>query len=287
MDKKYIVLTVLAALTMSAQAQQSGGTIAIGGGAVAQSVPFDGHPTGTTSAIAIGSDPNKALTTQASNGGIAMGIGAHAVGQVSSVSIGSYSNVTGTFGVCAGSNCSVTGANGSAIGAGTSVTNSNSGAFGNSSATTRDYEVSVGNEDLGMTRYVANVKAGEKDYDATNLYQVRAMNADTLAAANNYTDQRVYGLQSQIDDIKSGMRDVDRKIDGAKAMASAQSNIIYNPYGGRVQVGVGVGFTGSSSALAMKVMGTSSDRKQIYSVGVSAGSHGKPSFGGGATFSFN
>ena len=128
-----------------------------------------------------------------------------------------------------------------------------------------------------------NVRAGTTGTSAVNLQQLHQAQqglqryADegdmrTLQKANQYTDNRFNKL--------------DKKLNGVSAMSSAQSNIIYNPYGSQYQLGLGVGASGGESAVSMKFMGTTNDKRVIYSFGVSKATSGKATYGAGVSWSF-
>ena len=120
------------------------------------------------------------------------------------------------------------------------------------------------NDNNGNGTTISNVANGVKDHDAANMGQ--------LHSVQNQLNGRIDGLQ--------------KRIDGVGAMGAAQSSIVYNNYGSRFQMGVGVGFMGSSQALAVKAMIASPSHRYIYSVGVSTATNGGTSFGAGMSFNF-
>lgn len=129
-----------------------------------------------------------------------------------------------------------------------------------------------------------NIKAGTTTTSAVNLGQLN----DYQQASNNYTDTKAVETLNQANAYTDRrFSKLDKKIDSVSAMASAQSSIIYNPYGSQYQLGVGVGASGSESAISMKFMGATQDKSTIFSVGISKGTRGNASVGAGMTFSFN
>lgn len=120
------------------------------------------------------------------------------------------------------------------------------------------------NDNNGNGTTISNVANGVKDHDAANMGQLRSVESQL--------NGRIDGLQ--------------KRVDGVGAMGAAQSNIIYNPYGSRFQLGVGVGMMGSSQAIAVKAMVASPSRHYIYSFGASSATNGGTSVGAGMSFSF-
>ncbi|MCW5156292.1 YadA-like family protein [Burkholderia cenocepacia] len=120
------------------------------------------------------------------------------------------------------------------------------------------------NDNNGNGTTISNVANGVKDHDAANMGQLRS-------------------VQSQLNGRIDGLQ---KRVDGVGAMGAAQSNIIYNPYGSRFQLGVGVGMMGSSQAIAVKAMVASPSRHYIYSFGASSATNGGTSVGAGMSFSF-
>ena len=156
----------------------------------------------------------------------------------------------------------------------------------------RSTEVQVGDRTIGG---VANATFADQ---AVNFQQMQNADTAVLNSANTYTDSKlgtmgsdisslqndVSGVQSDVSSLKNQVGKLSDRIDSSNAMSSAQSNIIFNPYGSQYQIGVGAGYSGSSSALSMKVMGASKDKRYIFSVGASVASSGSPSVGAGMTF---
>lgn len=120
------------------------------------------------------------------------------------------------------------------------------------------------NSNGGAGTAIGNVADGVQNHDAANMGQLRS-------------------VQSQLNGRIDGLQ---KRVDGVGAMGAAQSNIIYNPYGSRFQLGVGVGMMGSSQAIAVKAMVASPSRHYIYSFGASSATNGGTSVGAGMSFSF-
>ncbi|CAD9228068.1 putative Adhesin [Burkholderia cenocepacia] len=110
--------------------------------------------------------------------------------------------------------------------------------------------------------------------------------AQTLQKANQYTDSQVAPLRNDINELRGQINGLSKRIDSVAAMAAAQSSIVYNNGGSHVQMGVGAGFSRSSSAIAVRAMIASPSKRFIYSLGVSASTGGQTSVGAGMSFSF-
>ncbi|HDR9188644.1 TPA: YadA-like family protein [Burkholderia vietnamiensis] len=110
--------------------------------------------------------------------------------------------------------------------------------------------------------------------------------AQTLQKANQYTDSQIAPLRNDINELRGQINVLSRRIDGVAAMGAAQSSIVYNNGGSHIQMGVGVGFSGSGQAIAGRVMIASPSKHFIYSIGVSASTGGQTSVGAGMSFSF-
>lgn len=130
---------------------------------------------------------------------------------------------------------------------------------------------------------IMNVAAGTTGTSAANVNQVNA----ALSQANSYTDSKLAGIKNDINGLKGDINNLSNRIDGANAMSAAQAAIIFNPYGSQYQLGVGTGASGSASALSLKFMGASNDRRYLFSVGVSASTSGGSSVGAGMSFNLN
>jgi len=125
-----------------------------------------------------------------------------------STAAGAGATVTGNNGTAVGSNALAVSDNSVAIGSGAQATGANAVALGQGSFADRDNSVSVGT--TGGERQVTNVAAGTATTDAVNVGQLN----DSIAAAvgplpagttaKDYTDQRIAGVQSQINDVAKG-----------------------------------------------------------------------------------
>ncbi|WP_205191377.1 hypothetical protein [Burkholderia sp. LMG 13014] len=120
------------------------------------------------------------------------------------------------------------------------------------------------NSNGGAGTTISNVADGVQNHDAANMGQLRS-------------------VQSQLNGRIDGLQ---KRVDGVGAMAAAQSNIVYNPYGSRFQLGLGIGGMGQSQAIAVRAMIASQNRHYIWSVGASTATNGGTSFGGGVSISF-
>ncbi|MBH9720457.1 hypothetical protein JAO10_08945 [Burkholderia contaminans] len=120
------------------------------------------------------------------------------------------------------------------------------------------------NSNGGAGTTISNVADGVQNHDAANMGQLRS-------------------VQSQLNGRIDGLQ---KRIDGVGAMAAAQSNIVYNPYGSRFQLGLGIGGMGQSQAIAVRAMIASQNRHYIWSVGASTATNGGTSFGAGMSISF-
>jgi autotransporter adhesin len=221
---------------------------------------------GTVGAISIGMDPTGTFRTLAGNGGVAIGLGAHATGNMGAVAAGPYADACGDYAVSTGSNSQACGKMAVANGPGAKANNDNSGSFAANSVTTRDNEVSIGGPD--NTRYLANVKNGVLATDATNLGQVREMSSMALQSANAYTDYtatqtlnaaNAYTDKASAATLKSANDYTDSKFNqnkklaySAGALAMASAGIVIDPRLDR-QVGVAVANVRGSNAMAVGI----------------------------------
>lgn len=120
------------------------------------------------------------------------------------------------------------------------------------------------NSNGGAGTTISNVADGVQNHDAANMGQLRS-------------------VQSQLNGRIDGLQ---KRIDGVGAMAAAQANIVYNPYGSRFQLGLGVGGMGRSQAIAVRAMLASQNRHYLWSFGASTATNGGTSIGGGVSISF-
>ena len=142
---------------------------------------------------------------------------------------------------------------------------------------------------------IANVADAVDATDAVNLGQMEAGDAETLSAANEYTDntatetltsanaytdQRFAELTGLSDDFEAFRGQVDqrfnqqdRRIDRQGAMSSAMLNMATSTAGIRTRnrVGVGVGFQGGERALSVGYQRAVSDRAAVTIGGAFSG----------------
>ncbi|MGU4699205.1 YadA-like family protein [Burkholderia cepacia] len=288
-------------------------SVAVGGGSTGAS--DNGTATGFNTHAGVGGTAYGSNTT-ADNGATALGTNSYAAGK--SVVIGSGSTGDGLGGVWGNNSSTGTAQNAWVIGNGITATRSNEVAVGGKTigqvgtATQADQVTNLGqvnnianqtlnsanqytdseiakikipagakpvaavdynnttsndlvlNDNNGAGTTISNVADGVKDHDAANMGQLRSV--------QNQLNGRIDGLS--------------KRIDGVAAMSAAQSSVVYNNGGGRVQMGVGVGFSGGGQALAVKAMVASPSKRYIYSVGVSTSTGGQTSVGAGMSFSF-
>lgn len=325
MIKQKQIFTAVAALFLasSAYAQQitigtsptdvpaPGGTstIAIGDSTtIATTHPIPASIVGTSGAIAIGMDKTTGAVTKASNGGVAIGLGANGTGMQSSVAVGTYSEATGNYAIAVGSNAEAGGYLSVALGPGAKANFSESVALGGSSVAGRDREVSVGT--TGYTRYVSNVTAGTKATDATNLAQVRSIAIQTLDSANGYTDEAIasYDVQQKAyvsSAVASGIKQAndytysqlvrlkdytDDKFEQSKSLAyagaavgMASSSLVFDPSKSR-QIAVGAATVHGKSSIAAGVAWKAG--RSLINVRAATGSNGMSGVAGGASWSW-
>jgi autotransporter adhesin len=123
---------------------------------------------------------------------------------------------------------------------------------------------------------IANVATGVAATDAANVGQMQAGDADTLQAANDYTDNtatetltsanaytdqrfaELTGLSDSFDTFRDGVdrrfQQQDRRIDKQGSMSSAMLNMAINAAGSqspRGRVAAGIGFQGGERALSV------------------------------------
>ncbi len=123
---------------------------------------------------------------------------------------------------------------------------------------------------------ISNVADGVAANDAANLGQMQAGDAETLAAANDYTDNtatetltsanaytdqrfaELTGLSDSFDTFRDGVdrrfQQQDRRIDKQGSMSSAMLNMAINAAGSqspRGRIAAGVGFQGGERALSV------------------------------------
>ena len=277
-----------------AETTTANSTIAIGDKntfAGTQSTPSSS--VGSSGAIAIGFDNLGAVLTTGLNGGIAIGIGAQAIGMQSSVAVGPYANASGDYGVAVGSNATAGGYTSLAIGAGSIANDSESIALGSNSVTTRDREVSVGAN--GFTRSVANVSDGVISTDATNLGQVRSISNSVLQSSINYTDtsliafeaeQKAYTNAAVANGLHQANSYTDSKFNESKgfaysgaSMAMASSALVFDPNKAR-QVAVAAATVHGKSSIAAG-MAWQTGRSSLVNIRISSSSNSMTGIAGG------
>jgi autotransporter adhesin len=101
---------------------------------------------------------------------------------MATVAVGAYSTASGDFSVAVGFDARATGESSVALGYG--------------SRADRDQTISVGA--AGFERQITHVAAGTEATDAVNLGQMEAADAETLAAANAYTDTRETAIRGDM-----------------------------------------------------------------------------------------
>ncbi|MCF3643308.1 YadA-like family protein, partial [Rhizobium sp. TRM95111] len=194
------------------------------------------------------------------------------------------------------------GTNSVAVGTGSQTAADNAVALGNGAVADRANTVSVGA--AGAERQVTNVAAGTADTDAVNLAQMRAGDAQTLTEANTYTDSRTsYAVSTannytdarisemttlwddQWQDVSNRVDRLDRDMQRLGAMSAALTMMVGSSADSpsRVSAQVGVGFYGSSAALAVGLKARLSKRSAM-AMGLS---HDGAKALGGIGLSFN
>lgn len=137
---------------------------------------------------------------------------------------------------------------------------------------------------------ISNVAEGQAETDAVNVSQLRAQSVGTTAVANSYTDQRVTELSAALDGFRQNVDDrfqaVDTRFDRAGAISSASAQMAINTagLGGVNRVGVGAGFQGGRSALAIGYQRIVSPNASVSIGGAVSGS--ERTMGVGAGFSW-
>lgn len=152
---------------------------------------------------------------------------------------------------------------------------------------------------------IANVADGVETSDAVNLGQMEAGDADTLAAANDYTDNtatetltaantytdqrfaEITGLSDSFESFRNEtdrrFQQQDRRIDKLSAMSGAYAGMAMNTSGlaGRNRVGVGVGAQGGEQALAVGYQRAIGNRASVSIAGAFSGDEKSVSAGAG------
>ncbi|WP_367345861.1 YadA-like family protein [Stenotrophomonas bentonitica] len=157
------------------------GDAASAGGANATAVG-NGSSAGDQFGTAVGR--NSSATGFAST---AIGYNVKAIGR-DSMAFGVNSNAEQEGSMVFGVGTTSTAQNGIAIGQGASVTGTSSIALGAGAVAAEANTVSLGV--AGSERRIVNLAAGTADTDGVNVSQLKQSAADTLAAANTYTDEQ-------------------------------------------------------------------------------------------------
>ncbi|MFL9999008.1 YadA-like family protein, partial [Paraburkholderia sediminicola] len=145
---------------------------------------------------------------------------------------------TGVGSTAAGSGATSAGNNATALGSNASAKADNSVALGAGSVADRGNTVSVGA--AGAERQITNVAEGTQGTDAVNLNQLNA----ATTTSNAYTDQRIAGVQNQINDVAKGAY-------GGIAAATALTMIPDVDKGKTLSFGVGVSSYKGYQAVAL------------------------------------
>lgn len=166
---------------------------------------------------------------------------------------------TGADSIAGGFGANASGVQSTALGNNASATGANSVALGyGSSDDGRSNVVSVGA--VGAERQVTNVAAATRNTDAVNLGQMNAGLANTLQAANLYTDQSFANLNLELQNVNH-----DARSGVAAAMAVAGLPQAYGV--GRSMVSGAVGFYQGESALAFGASRAFGDGKSVLKGG--------------------
>ena len=152
---------------------------------------------------------------------------------------------------------------------------------------------------------IANVADAVEGTDAVNLGQMEAGDAETLSAANEYTDNtatetltsanaytdqrfaEITGLSDSFESFRNEtdrrFQQQDRRIDKLSAMSGAYAGMAMNTSGlaGRNRVGVGVGAQGGERALAVGYQRAIGNRASVSIAGAFSGDEKSVSAGAG------
>jgi autotransporter adhesin len=167
---------------------------------------------------------------------------------------------SGTHSLALGANALASGVNAVSTGAGATASADNSVALGANSIADRKNSVSVGA--AGAERQITNVAAGTSATDAVNFDQLNRASGNSLAQANNYTDQRFNNADQQI-------RDLDRNT--RKGIAAASALNVVTPYlPGRTALNAGVAAYRGQAALGIGVSRWNEKGNLNFNAGVSS-----------------
>lgn len=153
-------------------------------------------------------------------------------------STGAAAQAAGAESVAIGGASVASGTNSVALGAGANASATNSVALGAGAVADRPNTVSVGA--VGSERQITNVAAATQGTDAVNLNQLNS----GIAAANNYTDQRVSQIQQTVNDTA-------RYAYSGIAAATALAMIPEPDRDKALSLGVGIGSFRGYSAVAI------------------------------------
>ncbi|KAK46887.1 hypothetical protein BG58_08490 [Caballeronia jiangsuensis] len=164
---------------------------------------------------------------------------------------------------------SATGTHATAIGANASASADNSVALGANSVADRANTVSVGS--AGNERQITNVANGEQQTDAVNVRQLNLASAQ----AQSYTDSRIAGVQSQINNVASTAY-------GGIAAAMAAAGLPQPTAPGRTMVSVAGARYASASGAAIGISYVTQDDRWVVKASGNTSSSGNVGFTIGA-----
>ncbi|WP_061137358.1 YadA family autotransporter adhesin [Caballeronia fortuita] len=164
---------------------------------------------------------------------------------------------------------SATGVHATAMGASANASADNSVALGANSVADRVNTVSVGS--AGNERQITNVANGTQDTDAVNLRQLNLASAQ----AQSYTDSRIAGVQSQINNVASTAY-------GGIAAAMAAAGLPQPTGPGKTMVAVAGARYASASGAAIGVSYVTQDDRWVVKASGNTSSSGNVGFTIGA-----
>jgi len=164
---------------------------------------------------------------------------------------------------------SATGAHATAMGANANARADNSVALGASSVADRANTVSVGS--AGNERQITNVANGTQDTDAVNVRQLNLASAQ----AQSYTDSRIAGVQSQINNVASTAY-------GGIAAAMAAAGLPQPTAPGKTMVAVAGARYASASGAAIGISYVTQDDRWVVKASGNTSSSGNIGFTIGA-----
>jgi autotransporter adhesin len=164
---------------------------------------------------------------------------------------------------------SATGTHATAMGANANASADNSVALGANSVADRANTVSVGS--AGNERQITNVANGEQQTDAVNVRQLNLASAQ----AQSYTDSRIAGVQSQINNVASTAY-------GGIAAAMAAAGLPQPTAPGRTMVSIAGARYASASGAAIGVSYVTQDDRWVVKASGNTSSSGNVGFTIGA-----